>query len=55
MQSLFNVCKNWTFTFKIILPNYPSCKDAGFPIQGPGFNSAGWLQDQGYFSLSLIK
>ena len=33
MQSLFNVCKNWTFTFNLCLPNYRSGYDAGFPVQ----------------------
>ena len=30
------------------LPNYPSGWGVGFPIKGPGFKSAGWLQDQDY-------
>ena len=55
MQSLFNVCKNWTFTFKIVLSNYSSGQDAGFPIHVPGFKSTGWLQVQGYFSLSSCR
>ena len=44
MQSLFNVYKNWTFIFKIGLPNYPSGSGAAFPIQDPGFKSAGWIK-----------
>ena len=52
MQSSLNMYKNWTLTFKIGIPNYPSGKGTGFPIQGHGFKSAGSLQDYGYFSLS---
>ena len=55
MQNLFNVCGNWTFTFKICLLNYPSGQDAGFPMQGPRFKSAVWLQDQDCFSLSSCR
>ena len=48
MQSLF--------TLKIGLPNYTGGQDnAGFPVQGPDFKSAGWLQDQGYSSLSSSR
>ena len=41
MQSLISVYKNWTFTFKIVLPNYPSRYGTGLSIQGHGFKSAG--------------
>ena len=46
MQSLFNGSKNWTLTFNICLPNYPSSYEARFPIQGPVFKTTGWLQGQ---------
>ena len=41
LQGLFNVCKNWTFKFKIDLPNYLSGKGDGFSFHGPSFKSAG--------------
>ena len=44
MQSLCNVYKSWTFTLKKGLLNYPNGQGTGFPIQGPGFKSAGWLK-----------
>ena len=46
MQSLFNDSKNWTFTFNMCLPNYPSGYEATFPIQGSRFKTTGWLQGQ---------
>ena len=42
--SLFDVYKNWLFTFNIRLPNYHSGYGAGFLISSPEFKTAGWLQ-----------
>ena len=55
LSGYINAYKNWTFTFKKGLSNYPSGAGAGLPIQGPRFKSAGWLQDQGYFSISSLQ
>ena len=59
MQKLFNVYKNWVFTFKIGLPNYSNGYGDGFPFQSSIFKSDGRLQYQALFQpfipLKLIK
>ena len=57
MQSLFNVYKNWTFTFNIRPTNYRSDQGAGFPIQESWIQNR-WvvpMQTYPFIHLRLIK